>query len=146
MVAALAIPTNDSPENTNEANRVPPFWESHGGCRAPDRGFHAAALPEACEAWGISDLGPAFRRTPRSRVPILLVSGDLDTKSPIGQAQRLLPYLENATHIVMRNAGHRDVLAPHPQVLEALERFIGGAAVESAVIELPALRFQLPHE
>ncbi|NIV76968.1 MAG: hypothetical protein GWN37_19665, partial [Gammaproteobacteria bacterium] len=71
--------------------------------------FHPA-LPEACDAWQVPNLGDAFRKPPRSRVPVLMFSAELDTKTPMSQAERLMPFLANARHVVLKNAGHDDLL------------------------------------
>ncbi len=105
--------------------------------------FHLA-LPEACDAWGVPSLGTAFRRPHRSDVPVLMISGDLDTRTPMAQAERLLPFLSNADHVVMRNAGHDDVLEVCDPALERIVAFFGGRPVDTTEIVLPPVRFDLP--
>ena len=105
--------------------------------------FHPA-LPEACDAWQVPNLGDAFREPPRSDVPVLMFSGELDTKTPINQAQRLLPYLSDARHVVLANAGHDDILAVHEKVRTRMHAFFAGEVVSASPIVLDPIHFSMP--
>ena len=107
--------------------------------------FHPA-LPEACDAWQVPNLGDAFRRAPRSNVPVLMFSADLDTKTPMKQAERLLPHLSNARHVVLMNAGHDDLLEVVEEVRTRLDAFFAGRAVSASPIVLGPIQFSLPSE
>lgn len=107
--------------------------------------FHPA-LPEACDAWQVPNLGAGFREPPRSDVPILMFSADLDTKTPMSQAQRLLPYLGNARHVVLMNAGHDDLLEVTGEVRARMDSFFGGEVVSVVPIVLDPIRFSIPPE
>ena len=105
--------------------------------------FHPA-LPEACDAWRVPNLGDAFREPPRSDVPVLMFSAELDTKTPLSQAQRLLPYLGNARHVVLKNAGHDDLLEVGREVRERMGAFFDDRVVSAAPIVLEPIRFSRP--
>jgi len=107
--------------------------------------FHPA-LPEACDAWQVPNLGDAFRRPPRSNVPVLMFSADLDTKTPMKQAERLLPHLSNARHVVLTNAGHDDLLEVVEEVRTRLDAFFSGRAVSESPIVLGPIQFSMPSE
>jgi len=101
-------------------------------------------LPEACDAWQVPTLGADFRAIPESDLPILMVSADLDTKTPMEQAERLLPYLRNGVHIVVKNAGHGDLFSAGGAVNERVVAFLRGQPVDTTPIELEPVRFALP--
>ncbi len=107
--------------------------------------FHPA-LPEACDAWQVPNLGDAFREPPRSDVPVLMFSAELDTKTPMKQAQRLLPYLSNARHVVLTNAGHDDLLEVVDEVRTRLDAFFAGQTVGASPIVLDPIVFSMPSE
>jgi len=107
--------------------------------------FHPA-LPEACDAWQVPNLGEAFRTPPRSDVPVLMFSGDLDTRTPMAQAERLLPYLSNARHIVLANAGHDDILEVDPDVRARIREFFAGEKVSTSPIGLEPVHFSMPSD
>ena len=44
-------------------------------------------FPEICEAWNAPDLGDEFRAPLRSDVPVLFISGTLDARTPISNAE-----------------------------------------------------------
>jgi pimeloyl-ACP methyl ester carboxylesterase len=104
--------------------------------------FHPA-LPEACDAWQVPNLGDDFREPPRSDVPVLMFSADLDTKTPVQQAQRLLPYLSDARHVVLMNAGHDDLLEVTEKVRARLDAFFAGEPVSAAPIVLDPIQFSM---
>jgi len=107
--------------------------------------FHPA-LPEACDAWQVPNLGDAFREPPRSHVPVLMFSADLDTKTPMTQAQRLLPYLSNARHVVLTNAGHDDLLEMDEEVRKRVRAFFAGEVVSASPINLDPIHFSMPSD
>jgi pimeloyl-ACP methyl ester carboxylesterase len=97
-------------------------------------------FPDLAEAWGAHDLGDDYRRPLVSDVPTLLLSGTLDWNTPPFQAEQLRWGLTDATHIVVENAGHEQVL-PHPQVQEAIVRFLSGEDVPGRTLTAPPIRF-----
>ena len=105
--------------------------------------FHPA-LPEACDAWQVPNLGDAFRQPPTSSVPVLMFSAELDTKTPLEQAERLLPYLSNVHHVVLANAGHDDLLEVNKTVRARMQAFFEGAVVSASPIRLEPIRFAMP--
>jgi pimeloyl-ACP methyl ester carboxylesterase len=105
--------------------------------------FHPA-LPEACDAWQVPNLGDDFREPPRSDVPVLMFSADLDTKTPMQQARRLLPYLSNARHVVLVNAGHDDLLEVVADVRARMDTFFAGQSVSATPIVLDPIEFSIP--
>ncbi len=107
--------------------------------------FHPA-LPEACDAWQVPNLGDGFREPPRSDVPVLMFSADLDTKTPMAQAQRLLPSLSNARHIVLTNAGHDDLLEMVEEVRARVSDFFAGEVVSASPINLEPIHFSMPSD
>jgi pimeloyl-ACP methyl ester carboxylesterase len=107
--------------------------------------FHPA-LPEACDAWQVPNLGDAFREPPRSSVPVLMFSAELDTKTPLEQAERLLPFLSNVQHVVLANAGHDDLLEVNNKVRARMRTFLEGAVVSAAPISLDPIQFSMPSE
>jgi len=105
--------------------------------------FHPA-LPEACDAWQVPNLGDAFRQPPKSSVPVLMFSAELDTKTPMEQAERLLPHLSNVQHVVLANAGHGDLLEVNKTVRARMRTFFEGAVVSVSPIRLAPIPFAMP--
>lgn len=98
--------------------------------------------PDVDAAFGVEDLGDAFREPVRSDVPTLFVSGDLDANTPPEQAEEARRGFPRSRHLVIRNGGH-DALMDLPAVHETIRAFFAGQPVDDVRIELPAPRFAL---
>ncbi len=94
-------------------------------------------LPEVCDAVGRPDLGDAFRGPLHSDTPVLFITGALDARTPAENAEELMSGLPNASHLVVADAGHTDLLHP-ASVREATVRFMRGEEVASR--QVPAER------
>ena len=77
---------------------------------------------EAARAWPAPPLAEEFRGVQPSRVPTLLVGGELDVSTPPEHARtQLLPSLVNGHELTLEHLGHvSDVLQRHPQASTAL--------------------------
>lgn len=95
-----------------------------------------------CEGLGIPDLGDDYRNPVRSDVPVLLISGTLDGRTPPRNAEAVMPGLPNAQHLVIQGAGHSDPLfLSSPKILDAMKTFMRGKKVQTTPIVLEAMRF-----
>jgi pimeloyl-ACP methyl ester carboxylesterase len=101
--------------------------------------------PEICAAFPSVDLGDAFRGPLVSDVPVLFISGTLDSNTPPFQAEELRWGMPNATHLIVANAGHEDTL-PMPDVQAAIRDFLAGQDVSARRLALPAPRFRTIEE
>lgn len=100
--------------------------------------------PEVCEGVPVADLGDDFRAPVRSDVPVMLISGTLDGRTPPSNAEEVLPGLSKSTHLVVDGSGH-DLYTSSPKVLEAMLAFLDGGEPPFDRIELDdPLRFQEP--
>ncbi len=80
-------------------------------------------FPEIGDALGNPDLGDVFRAAPRSDVPVLFVTGTLDCRTPLENAQDLTPGFAHAQSVIAEHAGHGDLLLP-PGVQRAIQNFL----------------------
>lgn len=77
------------------------------------------------EALGVPDVGDDFRQPVRSDVPVLLISGTLDGRTPVQNALDVMEGLSNAEHLIIENAGHSDDLfLSSPRILEVMRAFL----------------------
>lgn len=104
-------------------------------------------FPEICRGVGVPDLGDDFRAPVRSEVPALVISGTMDGRTPPTNAETLLPYLPNARHLVIENAGHSDPLfLSSPEILETMLRFARGEKVSSRQIRAEPVDYVAPRQ
>lgn len=95
---------------------------------------------ETASAVRVPDLGEEFRSPLATSIRTLFLSGTLDWNTPPFQAEELRFGFTDARHIIVRNAGHEQVL-PHPEVRRAIVRFLQGEEVDGTRAEWPPLRF-----
>lgn len=108
-------------------------------------------FPEICEACDDLDieidLGDAFRGPLNSDVPALFISGTLDGRTSVENAEALLPGFPNAEHLIIDGAGHSDELfLSSPEILETMQAFMRGETLPKTRIELPAMTFAKPRQ
>lgn len=96
--------------------------------------------PHIDEATGVRDLGEDYRAPLVSDVRTLFLTGSLDFNTPPYQAEQIRWGMPNATHLVVENAGHEQIL-PQPAVQRAIVRFLEGEDVSDVKVVLPPLRF-----
>ena len=96
--------------------------------------------PEINGVWNPPDLGPEYRAPVISAVRTLFLSGTLDWNTPPHQADEVRWGFSRATHLVVENAGHEQIL-PHPEIEKAVVRFLAGEDVSEVRASYPPLRF-----
>jgi pimeloyl-ACP methyl ester carboxylesterase len=89
------------------------------------------------------DLGDAFRREIRSNIPVLLLSGDLDIRTPLEEQAAATAGLRNRHQIIVRNGGH-DLFEAHPRVPAILADFFAGRPVTVRELTLPPPTLEAP--
>lgn len=99
-------------------------------------------MPSLCDAVPVTSLDDSFRQPLKSSVPVLLISGTLDGRTPVHNGDDLLPGLSQAHHLVLEGAGHSDPLfLSSPRILEIMEQFLSGRNLETKrlVVDYPSL-------
>ncbi len=95
-------------------------------------------FPEVAEALGVPDLGPAFRANVETDVPALFISGTLDGRTPVHNAEEVRAGFSNSAHLIIDGAGHSDPLfLSSPRIAEVMLAFLKGEPVEDEVVTLP---------
>lgn len=93
-------------------------------------------------AWQIAPLPATFRAPVQSAIPVLIVVGDLDIRTPVSNAEEIAATLTGARVVVVENAAHQFNLFGSPPLRELLSAFLSGLPVEETRVTLPALPFQ----
>lgn len=88
------------------------------------------------------DLGQDFRAPFESEVPVLCISGTLDGRTAVKNADFALKSLINGRHLVIEGAGHSDPLfLSSPKIAETMLSFMKGEDVGNPRIVLDPLVF-----
>ena len=96
--------------------------------------------PEVDRATGVKDLGEPYRAPLVSDIRTLFLTGSLDFNTPPYQAEQIRWGMPNATHIVVENAGHEQII-PNPEVQQTMMRFLMGEEVRDVTIVAPPIKF-----
>ena len=97
-------------------------------------------FPDIAVAWPVPDLGESFRSRLRSDVPVLILVGDLDSRTPLENATELLRDLPRGHLIEVANAGH-DLNWMQPEARTAWSEFLAGKPVTTTRVAAPAPKF-----
>ncbi|MGA6150118.1 alpha/beta hydrolase [Stenotrophomonas sp. NPDC077461] len=99
-------------------------------------------FPSLGDGLGLVDLGEGFRAPLRSDVPVLLISGTLDGRTPPANAEALRPGLSNHRSLLVRNAAHdNEMWVGNPAIARSIVDFLAGRPVGDAVVDATPLTF-----
>lgn len=94
-------------------------------------------FPELGDDLGLPDLGEDFRSPLRSSIPTLFVSGTLDGRTPLANAQELSRGFSRSAQLIVRHASHDDELwLGHPDIAERIAAFLAGTTVSDHELEV----------
>ena len=101
-------------------------------------------FPDVCLEWNAPDLGDEFRAPLRSDVPVLFISGTLDARTPVSNAEEYRKGFSNSTHLIIEGAVHSDPLfLSSPKIKEGMMEFLKGQPVTTTKISASPIKFVL---
>jgi pimeloyl-ACP methyl ester carboxylesterase len=101
-------------------------------------------FPDVCTEWKAPDPGDEFRAPLRSDVPVLFISGTLDARTPVSNAEEYRKGFSNSTHMIIEGAVHSDPLfLSSPKIKEGMMEFLRGEPVTTTKIQGTPLKFVL---
>jgi len=99
-------------------------------------------FPDVCEAWKAPDLGDDFRSPLKSNVPALFISGTLDARTPVSNAEEYRKGFANSTHLIIDGAVHSDPLfLSSPKIKDGMMEFLRGQTVTVTRTDAPPMKF-----
>jgi pimeloyl-ACP methyl ester carboxylesterase len=99
-------------------------------------------FPDICDEWKAPDLGDDFRSIVRASVPVLFISGTLDARTPISNAEEYRAGFPNSTHLIIEGAVHSDPLfLSSPKIKDVMLEFMKGQQVSTTRITLQPMKF-----
>jgi pimeloyl-ACP methyl ester carboxylesterase len=93
-------------------------------------------MPQAAGAIPGIDLGERFRGPFRSNIPTLMLSGDLDGRTPLEEQAEATSGLKRLSQIIVHGAGH-DIFEAEPRLWPLMADFFAGKPVASQEITRP---------
>ncbi len=99
-------------------------------------------FPDVCEGWGVPDLGEGFRSAVKSSVPALFISGTLDARTPVSNAEEVRKGFATSVHLIIDGAVHSDPLfLSSPRIKDVMLEFMKEKPISTTRITLPPMRF-----
>ncbi len=99
-------------------------------------------FPDVCAAVGVADLGEAFRAPVKAKTPALFISGTLDARTPVSNAEEARKGFPNSAHLIIDGAVHSDPLfLSSPQIKDVMLEFLKGQPVSTTSIKLQPPKF-----
>jgi pimeloyl-ACP methyl ester carboxylesterase len=99
-------------------------------------------FPDICSEWNAPDLGDEFRLPVKADVPVLFISGTLDARTPISNAEEYRTGFPNSTHLIIEGAVHSDPLfLSSPKIKDAMLEFMKGSPVSIKKVTATPLKF-----
>ena len=90
-------------------------------------------FPEVCAAWGVDPLPDSYRAPVKSSIRALLISGTLDGRTPVSNADAAARGLRRSTHVVIEGASHGDDLfLSSPEMVPMIVKFLSGSTMPTA--------------
>jgi pimeloyl-ACP methyl ester carboxylesterase len=87
-------------------------------------GYATLDFVEACDGWGAPVLPARYRKAVKSTVPALFISGTLDGRTPVANADEVRRGFLNSAHLIVDGASHGDDLfLSSPAILDSVLAF-----------------------
>jgi pimeloyl-ACP methyl ester carboxylesterase len=100
-------------------------------------------FPDVCEAWGVRQLELPYRSEIKSDVNALFISGTLDGRTPVSNAEEIKKGFPNSTMVIVEGAAHGDRLfVGSPQISEIMLDFLKGNPRSVMQVFLPPIDFE----
>ena len=89
-------------------------------------------FPEVGTAWNAPDLGDAYRSALQSDLPILIISGTMDPRTPVVNGDELAKGLPNSQHLIVTGIGHPPSFM---SLKDEIHTFFGGEQLSTLIVE-----------
>ena len=99
-------------------------------------------FPGVCAGFDNIDLGPSFRAPLKTKVPALFISGTLDARTPVNNAEEVRQGFANSQHLIIEGAVHSDPLfLSSPTIKEVMLQFMKGQPLSTTKVTASPLKF-----
>jgi pimeloyl-ACP methyl ester carboxylesterase len=99
-------------------------------------------FPAICEGLNLPRLGDEFRAPLRSSLPVLFISGEMDGRTPVSNAEEVAAGFPNHQLLIVENAGHG--ILGYPQLTPAVLAFLRGQRIPQSRVSFPEWEFKRP--
>ena len=101
-------------------------------------------FPDIAAAWKCPDLGPAFRASFTSEVPVLFLSGTLDARTPLSNTEEVRAGFPQSLHIIVEGATHSTAeIVQAPGITAAILDFLRSQPLTITQSKIPFTFMQM---
>lgn len=95
----------------------------------------SAIYGSTAHAWSIKSIPAEYKKCKVSEAEILIISGDLDFRTPVDITNReLMPFLKNGRHVILKNMSHADILMKMMKSQDFLYQYFDFGNVDESLI------------
>ncbi|NJM54365.1 MAG: alpha/beta fold hydrolase [Blastocatellia bacterium] len=99
-------------------------------------------FPDVCKGFENVDLGEKFRAPVKTNIPTLFISGTLDVRTPVSNAENVRKGFKTSEHLIIEGAVHSDPLfLSSPKIKDVMLEFMKGQKISTNKISLEPLKF-----
>ena len=98
-------------------------------------------FPNICEGMKLPRLDDSFRQSFQSALPVLFVSGEMDGRTPVSNAEEVASGFRNHQHMFVANAAHG--IMGYPELNPAVLAFLRGQRIPETRVSFP--KWELRH-
>jgi pimeloyl-ACP methyl ester carboxylesterase len=99
-------------------------------------------FPDVCSSWDAPDLGDEFRSPVKADTPVLFISGTLDARTPVSNAEEYAAGFPKSTQLIIDGVVHSDPLfLSSPKIKDVMLEFMKGSPISTNRITPPPMKF-----
>ena len=99
-------------------------------------------FPDICEGTKLPRLDDQFRKPLHSDLPVLFITGEMDGRTPISNAEEVAAGFPNHQHLSVANAAHG--IIGYPELTPAMLAFLRGQRIPQLRVSFPAWKLTHP--
>lgn len=100
-------------------------------------------VPDVCPAWRVAELLPSERTLVQLNIPVLFISGTLDGRTPMSNAEEVWKGFSNGSHVLIDGAGHgNDLFVSSPEIEKVMVKYMKIGAIVTGRVQLAPPKFQ----
>jgi pimeloyl-ACP methyl ester carboxylesterase len=101
-------------------------------------------FPDICTGTKLPRLDDSFRKSFHSDLPVLFITGEMDGRTPISNAEEVAAGFPNHQHLIVANAAHG--IMGYPELNPAMLTFLRGQRITQLRVSFPKWELKHPAE
>lgn len=99
-------------------------------------------FPDICGGMKLPRLDDSFRKSFHSDLPVLFITGEMDGRTPVSNAEEVAAGFRNHQHLVVANAAHG--IIGYPELTPSMMTFLRGQHISQLSVSFPIWELKHP--